>query len=515
MHDPSSTHPREGRGSFRSIAPTNGEVLGRWPSGGASEAREVVIRAARAQQAWREQALSRRCKALLRFRDTLVARAEEVVDVVVRETGCPRHEALLFDVAVTADLITHTARIAPRVLAPEEIPLRLLRHRKSYVHPSPRGVVAVLTSSFMPFGFPLSAAVPALIAGSAVVLKPSRGATATAMLARSLWSGSDLPADLLNVLTGDGETGRHLIAGGVDLVFFSGSSESGREAAISCADKGVPLIRVADGGASLIACQDADVGLTSRGIVDGGFAHLGQSPVSVERVFAHRDVHERLVVEVVTRCAALSQGDPAARWADLGALADPTAARRLRELIGDAVEHGATVRTGGDPFSRVDAMFPPTVLSGCNMDMRVMRETLRGPVVAFMEVGSDEQALEIVNAGGSGLAAYVFSTDRERARGLAERARAGNVEINDVSTTLLCPEVPFSDGRSGLAGTLHGDDILMAMCERRHVSVDRVRPLRRNPFGFPYSAERYRWLLKGMRTLFSGGDVLQKLGELL
>ena len=512
---PSPTHPPESRPSFRSIAPTNGEVLGSWPLSTAGEATDVVDRASRAQQAWGRQALSARCKALLRFRDTLVDRAEEVVDVVVRETGCPRHEALLFDVAVTADLITHYARIAPRALAPEEIPLRLLRHRKSYLHPHARGVVGVLTSSFVPFGFPMSAVVPALIAGSAVVLKPSPGATATAMLGRSLWSGSDLPADLFNVLPGDGETGRYLIEGGVNLVFFSGCSETGREAAVACARAGVPMIRVPDGGACLIACQDADVGLAARGIVDGGFAHLGQSPVSVERVFAHRDVHDQLVAETITRCAALSQGEPASRWTDLGALADPTAAERLRALIDDAVTQGATVRTGGDPSSRTDRLFPPTVLSGCRMDMRVMREPIRGPLVAIMAVEDDEQALEVANAGGAGLAAYVFSRDRERAREIAERVRAGNVEVNDVGTTLLCPEVPFSDGRSGLGGTLHGSEILMAMCERRHVSVDRVRPLRRNPFGFPYSSERYRWLLKGMRTLFSGGDVLQKIGELL
>jgi len=500
---------------LRSVSPSSGALVGEAPVMNALQVRETVERARAAQREWALMHVEQRAASLLKFRDALVERSEALIELIVRETGKPRHEALLHEVAQTADLITYYARIASRVLSPREIPLRLFRHRRSYVHHAPRGVIGVIAPWNLPLIIPMSGIVPALLSGSAVVLKPSEATPMIALETRKIWGHAGLPADLLSVVTGGPDTGHALIESGIEMLHFTGSAESGRKVGAACAQQLIPCVLELGGKAPLIAREDADIESTARSAVFGAFANAGQIGLSVERMYVHRAVHDQLVERIVELTSELEQGDPETAWVEVGAMTVGAQLDKLDALIAEAVDKGAIVRTGGRRLARKGQFYRPTVLTGCDHRMRVMREELFGPVLPIMKVDGDEQAIELANDSSTGLNAYVFTADREQGRRMAEQIRAGSVLVNDVLSNYATPEVPYGGVKQSGIGHVHGEEVLLHMSEQRHVSYDRMKPLSRNPFSFPYTGERFRWLLKGVRTFFSGGDVLQKISELL
>jgi succinate-semialdehyde dehydrogenase/glutarate-semialdehyde dehydrogenase len=501
--------------TLRSVSPSTGTLVGEAPVMPPAQVIETVARAREAQRAWATRPVEERAAALMKYRDALVERAEALVELIVRETGKPRHEALLHEIGASADLITYCAKIGPRALSPREIPLRVLRHRRSYVHYVPRGVVGVISPWNFPLVIPLSGVVPALISGSAVVLKPSEATPMIALEAKRVWDRSGLPPDLFTVVTGYAETAKALIDAGIEMVHFTGSVANGRKVAAACAERLIPCILELGGKAPLIACADADLELAANSAVFGAFANSGQICLSVERVYAQHDIHDALVERIVDLTGQLKQDDPETGWVDVGAMTVGKQIEVIDELVTDALDKGAVLRAGGKRAARKGQFYLPTVLTGCDHRMRVMKEETFGPVLPIMRVDSDDQAVELANDSHLGLNAYVFSSNRDHGRRVAERIDAGSVLINDVLSNYMTPEVPFGGVKQSGIGQVHGEKALQDMSEVRHVSYDRVRPLARNPFGFPYTAQRFRWVLKGLRTLFSGGDVLQKISDLL
>ena len=155
------------------------------------------------------------------------------------------------------------------------------------------------------------------------------------------------------------------------------------------------------------------------------------------------------------------------------------------------------------------------MLADCNHEMTVMKDEIFGPIVPFMKVESEEEALELANDSHLGLNAYVFTTDREKGRRLAERVEAGSVLVNDVLTNYACPEAPFGGIKQSGFGRVHGEDALRDMAELRHVSFDRIRAPKRDPLWYPYSEKTYRWTMRGLRAMFSGRGLLARVRELL
>ncbi|MFO0762859.1 MAG: aldehyde dehydrogenase family protein [Byssovorax sp.] len=493
--------------SIKSYAPATGELLGEAPITSAEDVKKAVARARRAQEAWGALPVAERGKRMLRFRDALVDRADEVIDLLVRECGKPRHEALLHEVMVVADLCTHFVKVAPSVLAPRSIPLHLMKHRRSMLHYAPRGVVGVISPWNYPFQLPLRDIVTALIAGNAAVLKPSEVTPLVALKAKEIWDGAGLPEDLFQVVTGFGATGAALIDAGIQFLVFTGGVATGRKVAAACGERLIPCVMELGGKAPLIACADADLERTARAIVFGGFSNCGQICIAVERVYAHREIHDKLLDRVVALTGELRQGDPAKSIVDVGAIIFPQQIEIAEKHIADAVQKGAEIKTGGKRATGPGQFFPPTVLAGCNHTMTVMKEEIFGPVVPFMKVTTEEEAVRLANESHLGLNAYVFSADREHGARIAERVQAGSVLVNDVLSNGGTVEAPFGGIKQSGFGRAMGDDALREMCDVKHISVDRVST-ENDPLWFPYTEKSYAWFKKGLRAMFGGGSVL-------
>lgn len=514
IQEGNGTSTREPAGTINSYAPATGELIGQAPVMSSEAVRAAVERARSAQKAWSAVPLQERAERVLRWRDALVERADEIVDLLARETGKPRPEALGHELFPLADLITWYSKNAARILASREIPLHLLKHRKSVLHYVPRGVIGIISPWNYPLVIPFGDAAAALISGSAAVVKPSEVTPLIALKIKQVWDSSGLPEDLLQVVTGYGETGRALIDAGVQKIVFTGGVATGRKVAAACGERLIPCVMELGGKAPAVVCEDADIERAAQAITFGGFTNSGQVCISVERVYAHADIYEKLVDRVTELVSRLRQGDGQNKTVDVGAIIFSKQIEVAEKHIADATSKGASVRAGGKRPALAGQFFEPTVLADCTQDMTVMREEIFGPIVPFMKVDSEEQALELANQSHLGLNAYVFTSDRDKGRRLAERIEAGSVLVNDVLTNYACPETPFGGIKQSGFGRVHGEDALRDMCDVRHVSFDRVRPPSHDPIWFPYSKKGYNWMLKGLRVLYSGRGLIGRIGDL-
>jgi acyl-CoA reductase-like NAD-dependent aldehyde dehydrogenase len=501
--------------TIKSYAPATGELLGEVHVSSKDEINAVVARARRAQAAWGVLPIEERCERLLRFRDAIAERAGELIDLISRECGKPKQEALAHEVITILDLATYYAKNAPRILAPQEIPLHLLKHRRSYVHFAPRGVVAIVSPWNYPFCIPMGDVFAALVTGSAVVVKPSEVTPLIMKRAKEIYDSTGLPEDLFAVVFGSGPAGQALIESGIQKLVFTGGVETGKRVAASCGARLIPCVMELGGKAPLIACADADVERTARAIVFGGFANAGQVCISVERVYAHREVHDAIVKRVKELTQQLRVGDPADESVDVGAIIFPKQMDVAEKHIADAVKKGAEVVAGGSRRKGGPGQFfEPTVLAGCTPEMTVMNDEIFGPVVPIQKVDSDDEAVTLANRSRLGLNAYVFTTDRAKGRKLAERIEAGTVMVNDVLINYAACETPFGGIKDSGFGRVHGEDALRDMAERRHVNEGRMNMPAKDPLWFPYEPAGYRWMLRGARALFGGGGIVKKLTEL-
>jgi succinate-semialdehyde dehydrogenase/glutarate-semialdehyde dehydrogenase len=482
--------------------PATGAILGEAPVQGPEEVRAAVARARAAQVAWGALPVAERAARVGAFRAELVGRAEEVIDLLVRESGKTKQEALGMEVMVVADLAAWFCKHAPTILAPRAIPLHLLKHRKSWIHYAPRGVVGVIAPWNFPFSIPMGETVMALLAGNGVVLKPSDVTPLIALKAKELYDACGLPKDLFQVVTGRGETGAALIDAGVDMVVFTGSVATGRKVAAACGERLIPCTLELGGKAPAVVCADADLERTANALVWGAFANSGQVCASVERAYVHEAVYDELVGKIVDRTRKLRQGDPAGE-VDIGAMTWDRQVDIVEERVTSAVAAGAKVAAGGKRRPGPGLFFEPTVLTDCKQDMDVMKKEIFGPVLPIMKVRTEEEAVKLANDSHLGLLAYVFSRDGTKARRVAEKLEAGTVMVNDVLNTYAAPETPWGGVKQSGIGVTHSAEGLRALCQARHVNADRIAP-RRDLWWYPYSDKSHGFMLKALRFLFRG-----------
>jgi succinate-semialdehyde dehydrogenase/glutarate-semialdehyde dehydrogenase len=499
--------------TLKSWEPATGELLGEVPVTSREDVVKTIARAKKAQAAWAVLPIADRSKRLMRFRDALVDRAEEIVDVVTRECGKPRTDALT-EVMIGVDQLTYYCTNAAKILAPRELPLHLLRHKKSVLHYVPRGVVGVISPWNFPFVIPMADVFAALVTGSAVVVKPSEVTPLTMQKAKEVFDATGLPEDLFGVVHGKGDVGQALIEGCIQKLVFTGGVETGKRVAAACGANLVPCVIELGGKAPLLACSDCDIERTARAIVYGGFQNSGQVCISVEPVYAHETIHDKLVDRVKELTEELRQGDPVTETVDVGAIIFAKQIEVANAHIKDALQKGARVVTGGKRRPGPGMFFEPTVLAGCDHSMTVMKEEIFGPIVPIQKIDSEDEGVRLANDSHLGLNAYVFSKDRRKAERIAERIEAGSVVVNDVLMNYGAAEAPFGGIKQSGFGRVHGDDALRDLAEVRHVFSGKLPETARDPLWFPYSPKVYRWQLRLLRTIYSSANVVRRLRAL-
>ncbi|MGI9100899.1 MAG: aldehyde dehydrogenase family protein [Terriglobales bacterium] len=484
---------------IRNTEPATGQALPPVPVSSPDQVREAIRRARAAQRSWANTSFSERRRKLLALNRLILDRSEELCDVIARETGKPRIEALLLEVIPAADIAFYYARRAAKVLRPEKIRLRLFPNKTSYVRYHPRGVIGSVTAWNFPLSMMVSDAVCALASGNAVLVKPSEFTPNVALKGKELFDATGIPADLVQVVPGFADTGAALYTGEnpddrVDMVIFTGSTAVGRRIGAACGERLIPCILELGGNAAAIVCADADLERTAHTVVYGAFANSGQVCVSVNRVFVDQRIAEKFTRKVVELTQKVRVAE------DLGAVTTPAQLRTTEEHVADALRKGAKLETGGAQTAATGRFYAPTVLTNVSPDAAMMREEPFGPVLAINSFEREDEAVARANDTPFGLMGYVFSRSRRRARRVADQMHAGTVIMNDVLYTYGVPETPWGGVKQSGLGRVHGDQILKDMCEARHVNLERAHiPM---PWRFPYRESSARFFLNLARWIY-------------
>jgi succinate-semialdehyde dehydrogenase/glutarate-semialdehyde dehydrogenase len=460
-------------------APADGRLLGRVPHCAPADVELAVRRARTAQESWAHQTVAERTAPFLRFHDLLLERQDEVLDLIQIESGKVRQHAFE-EVADAAIVARYYAENAERHLKPRRRQGALPGLTATTEHFLPCGVVGLIAPWNYPLSLAVTDAIPALLAGNAVVLKPDQKTPFTALWAVALLAEAGLPADLLQVVTGAGaELGTPLLDG-VDFLTFTGSTETGRTVARQAGERLVGCALELGGKNAMLVLADADLDAAVAGAVRGCFASAGQLCISIERIYVHDDVYALFLERFVRATRGLRLGFALEDdHADLGCLISETQRERVDGHVRDAVAKGATVKTGGRPRPDLGPTFyEPTVLTGVTPEMELYAEETFGPVVAVDRFASLHEAIERVNATRYGLNASLWSRDTDLARRTANRLRVGTVNINEAyAAAWASVDAPMGGFKDSGLGRRHGAEGIHKYTEPQTVAVQRGLPL--------------------------------------
>lgn len=490
------------------VSPANGAPIGSYPIADAATVLAAVERGRAAAVAWGAESLSARLHRLRRLRRLMAASLDEILQVLSSATARPRLESLTGDVLVTLEMIRYYERHAGRALRRERRGHPLLFLPSSFwVEYEPLGVVAVISPWNYPLQLSLVPMAAALAAGNAVILKPSELTPSVGALIERLCRSAGIPADLVQVVYGDGAVGAALVEAGPDKIVFTGGVGAGRAVARAAGERLIPAVLELGGKDPMIVFADADVDRAARAAVYGAFANAGQACVSVERLYVERGLHDRLVERIrreatLIRVAADGRGD-------IGPLIRPGQALLVDEQVRDAVSRGARVVCGG---GGTGACRTPCVLADVTHEMCVMRQETFGPVLPIMAFDTEDEAVTLANDSPCGLNASVWTADARRGLRVARRLCVGNCAINDVLINIANPFVPFGGEKCSGIGRCHGPEGLRAMCRVKSV-MRRRRPFWQ-PNWFPYTPETARAVSALIQVRHGAGGRGRALAEL-
>jgi acyl-CoA reductase-like NAD-dependent aldehyde dehydrogenase len=440
-----------------------------------------VAAAREAQPAWGALAPSARVEALRPVKDRILDRAADIAKTLHEELGKPEAEAVLAEVLPSGDVVDYWCKSIEELLTPMDVELDALAYpgKTGTISREPRGVVAVIMPWNFPVALPLRTLVPALLAGNAVVFKPSEVSPRAGKLVADLFEGL-LPKGVLGLEQGGGDAGAALCEADVDLVVFTGSVRAGRKVAHACAERLVPCSLELGGKDAAIVLADANIERAAQGIVWGAMSNAGQNCAAIERVYVVKAVADKLTARATEIAKSLRFGD------DIG----PLATEAQRTLVSSHVEdakkaEGSKVLTGGDKLEQGYG-FAPTVMRVESDDTPLMREETFGPVLPFRVVENEDEAVKRANDSKYGLTASVWTKDIKRGRAVAEKLRAGVVTINNHAFTGALPQAPWSGhGETGY-GITNSPLALDALTRPRFLLVDTSRGAR-ELWWYPYT----------------------------
>ena len=446
----------------------------------AKDVASLAEKARAAQRGWAKLSPRERADKLLPLKDRILDAAERIAKLAHEEVGKPIEEALLAEVLPSADVIVYWTASIEELLESVEVDLDPLAYpgKVGVIHKEARGVVAVIMPWNFPVALPLRSLVPALLAGNAVLFKPSEIAPRCGALLDELFAGL-LPDNVLTVVQGGGDVGAALCAAEeVDLVVFTGSVRTGRKVAAACAERLIPCSLELGGKDAALVLADADLDRAANGIVWGALGNAGQNCAAIERVYVVKEVADAFRKKVLEAVKALKDSD-------VGPLT--TAAQRtiVEEQVDAAKEAGAKVLCGGKKQGEGYG-YEATVLEVATDDLAVMRDETFGPVLPIRVVADTAEAVERANDSRYGLTASIWTKDVQKGEELAHELRAGVVTINNHAFTGALPGAPWSGfGETGY-GITNSPFALEGLTRPRFILVDRSRG-NREVWWYPYT----------------------------
>jgi len=460
-----------------SVNPATGETLREFECASDLEVADAIARGRAAQPEWFGIGTRRRVALLKNFQSLLHERKTEIARSITREAGKPYVEALTTEVMVVLDAARFYIENACRLLHDESLPHGNLamKTKSGRIVREPYGVVGIVSPWNYPFSIPATEALAGLVAGNAIVVKPSELTPLVALELASLLHRAGVPEDIFQVLVGDGATGAALVNSAIDKLVFTGSVPAGKLIAQAAASRLLPVVLELGGKDPMLVLDDADIDTASSGAIWGAFVNAGQTCLSVERCYVQQKLYQPFLEACVRKANQLRVGDGMNPESDMGPMINERQLRIVEQQVEDAKARGARVLAGGTRLPELGPNFyAPTVLADVGHDMRIMREETFGPVLPIMPFDTDDEAIRLANDSGYGLAASVWTRDRARGEAVARRIAAGTVMVNDVVSCFGISEAPHGGIKASGIGRTHGRFGLEEMVRVKYVDSDRL-----------------------------------------
>ena len=464
-------------------APFTGQVIGTVPACTEADVQLAVRRARAAQVGWAQWPAARRRDVLLRYHDRILNWQETLLDLVQLESGKARRHAFeeVLDVANNA---RHYAYRAAAYLQPQRRKGALPLLTRTHEHRHPVGVVGLIAPWNYPLALAASDAIPALLAGNAVILKPAEQTSYTALLAVQMLYEAGLPEHVFQVVTGRGSEAGPPLIDAVDFVGFTGSTSTGRRVAEQAGRRLIKSSLELGGKNPMVVLNDADVPKAVAGALQGCFTSAGQLCIAIERLYVQRGVYDAFLAAFVDGTRRLRLGAPFDYSVDVGSLVSEAQRDRVQACVQDAVARGATLRCGGrarpdlGPF-----FFEPTILTGVTPEMQVAREETFGPVVSVYPFDAVDEGIAMANDSAYGLNASIWTRDVQRGRRLARQIACGTVNINDAFFTAWgSVDAPMGGMKASGFGRRHGREGFLKYTTSQTVAVQHLWPMTPPPF---------------------------------
>lgn len=454
--------------------PATLELVQELPVAAAAEVAAAVARARQAQINWQRTSFAERAQLLYRLRDLLLDRGDQLADILTSETGRPRAEVYGSELFYLCNAIGAWAKHAERYLKAEKITpsFPLVKFKKVVSTYAPRGVIGIISPWNFPLTMTLGEALPALMAGNAVIVKPSELTPLSALFGAELALQAGLPKDLFQVVVGGGETGEALIDH-ADMIAFTGSVATGKRVMRRAAERLIPVSLELGGKDPMIVLKDANLERAAGACVWGALMNSGQICTSIERVYVEAPVYQTFVDKVVARVQAIRQGK-SAETIDIGCLTSEAQLNKVAAQVEEARKQGSKILTGGRRNPNLPGYYyEPTVLVDVDHAMSIMSEETFGPVIPIMRVKDAQEALQLANDSRYGLSASVFSRDRAAAQAFADQLESGAVCVNDSLVNFIIPEAPMGGRKDSGSGHRHGAEGIRKYCQQKTIVYDR------------------------------------------
>jgi succinate-semialdehyde dehydrogenase/glutarate-semialdehyde dehydrogenase len=480
-----------------------GDTVVELPQSTPGDIEQAYAVARAAQRKWAATPLKQRLAVFKRAHMLFVDNARTVADLIQVESGKNRRMAI----EETCDppmVMSHYLRRAAKLLAPTRRggPIPLLT--TSTEIRQPKGVVGIIAPWNFPFATGISDAIPALMAGNAVVLKPDNKTALSPLYGIQLLEEAGLPKGLFQVVCGEGPDVGPTLIDNADYVMFTGSTATGRVIGERAGRNLIGCCLELGGKNPMIVLEDADLSAAVQGAVFGAFGNTGQICMHIERIYLPESHYDEFKNAFVAKAEALDVRAAYDFGPDMGSLVSVDHMRRVKSHVDDAITKGATVLCGGKPRPDLGpAFFEPTILEGVTKDMLCGVTETFGPVVALHKYRTVDEALALANDTDYGLNASVWGGNINAACSVASRIESGNLNINDILATAFASKATPSGGlKSSGVGARHGDQGLLKYTDAKNMAVLKKQVMGARP------GQNYDKYVEGM---LSGLKLMRKL----
>ena len=496
--------------SERSICrnPATGAITGYSPVTPLNELKHIIDAAKNAQKRWSRMPVKKRAKYMYRVRDYMVNHADDIAEIISKDNGKTRVDALSTEVLPAIMAIDYYAKQAKRFLKDRHtLPSSLLLLNKpSKVVRVPFGVIGIISPWNYPFAIPFYEVTMGLLAGNAVVLKVSKETQSVGKKLEECFLSAHLPENIFQHVNISGHlAGSAFLKNGIDKLFFTGSVGVGKALMREASETLTPLVLELGGNDAMLVCEDADLRRAAAGAVWAGLSNCGQSCSGVERIYVHENIYApflSLLKEIVDN---LRVGYDRDMELDLGVMTTKRQIDAVQRQVEDALSKGAVIYAQADPVQEMESehSMPAYILTEVHHDMLIMREETFGPVMCVMKVKHMDEAVALANDTDLGLSGSVWSRNRKKAEKLARKIEAGVLMINDHLMNHGMPETTMSGFKMSGMGSSHGA-IGFDEMTRPQVIIHELLPfVKKNMWWHPHGKQVYRGLVGAINFLYA------------